>query len=178
MKILNTNTHKYVEIDPLMMKTAMRKPLPLRVMRIDFPFVLNREPGGAGDFIVIDESGNEVICGSEDFIMNYEDTDFMTPDFREFSKGGFSDLCLYRGAKPTDVGNTLGVIDDVSIITNGRQPVYVISIVPDATEDEVRTLSNILIDVHIAAVVIPSNFVTIEGVMEKTDPPNIFNGME
>jgi hypothetical protein len=168
MKVLNTETGEQVAVEPLLMKSVLRKPLPLRALRIDFPFEVNRGrvQGEAGDFLVIDEQGNPFVCPAMEFITDFEDTDYMTPSFREFSKGAFSELCMQRGATPLQVGHLLKVIEEVNIITNGRQPVYVASFNESVVAQDVEVLSQMLQDVNVAIVMVPVGMMEIEGVIE------------
>jgi hypothetical protein len=83
--------------------------------------------------------------------------------FREMTTAELRELLVERGLTNIEIGDSLRIIDEIRVLSDGKKPVYVISLdgVPD--NDTIKYLMSEFVAINIAAILIPSKRIVFEG---------------
>jgi hypothetical protein len=167
VKIKNLETGKMVTVDQKKFDYAIKKPIAVQYQRIPFAFEVETLEGNhtasANDVLIVGVRGEPYPCEKSIFNETYGDMEFATPHFQELSTGDFVNLAIKRGAKPTEAGKALQVIEDIKQITDGKKPVYVVEFAEWATPEYVEAVNYMCVRCNLAVILVPKGEMNIIG---------------
>jgi hypothetical protein len=171
VQVKNTATGEMVDITDADFSLAIKKPLAIRYKRLDFPFEVETLEGTMsskpeGGVLIIGIQDEAYPCETSIFNASYEDIEFATPKFRDMSRGDFVKLAIRRGAKPTDAGRAIQIVEDIKQLTDGKKPVYVVEMTPDAQDGDIELFHYMCVATNLAVLLVPMGEVNVLGEVE------------
>lgn len=89
--------------------------------------------------------------------------------FKNMTVGLFAEVALRNGQTTEEVGRMVKSIETVVQISNGKQPVYIVTMRDDVSAEEVDHLMLMATQHELAMVLIPRGWFSVQGVIEPSD---------
>ena len=100
----------------------------------------------------------------------------MSELFKEMSMKDFKKLLVSRGLTNVQIGDSLRVVDEINVLSNGMKPVYLVSINSDdgtaISKETAEYLYSMFLYTNIADILIPRGEINIEGAIVEEGSQN------
>lgn len=122
-----------------------------------------------GDYIICGVKGEFYPCAKDVFDSTYTPAKDALPDVQKWTTGGFAQLMMSNGVDTSKAAEAVQVVRDITQVTDGKKPIYVIAFDPLADNDSLSFLAEQCIAANLAALFIPQSWKGVVGLVEDED---------